>query len=157
LLPQFRDWPTFDSTKIRHGFELILWGFFKKLVIADRLSHFVDPIYNTPRSYFGMPLIAATYAFALQIYFDFSGYSDIALVSAHNFGIRLMNNFNLPYSSDCITEFWRRWHISMTSWFRDYVYVPLSSSLSKFRISVNLLIVFVLSGFWHGAQEKFVA
>ncbi len=135
----------------------MMWGFFKKIVIADRLAVMVNHVYNSPSDYNGISLIVATYFFAFQIYCDFSGYSDIAIGAAQVFGFDLMNNFNRPYFSKNIVEFWKRWHISLSTWFRDYFYIPLGGNrVSKYRWAVNILVVFIVSGLWHGANWTFV-
>jgi len=157
LLPQFQHARTFDTAAGKDGLRLILWGLFKKAVIADNLATFVDPVYSDPSSASAPSLVIATVAFAFQIYCDFSGYSDIAIGSARLFGIRLMRNFALPYFSRNPAEFWRRWHISLSTWFRDYVYIPLGGNRSgRVRAAINCLLTFVLSGFWHGASWNFV-
>lgn len=157
LLPQFHEKHELDFFKIRDGFALILWGFFKKVVIADKLAVFVDLIYNQPQNYTGVPLILATVFFAFQIFCDFSGYSDIAIGCANILGFDLMNNFNKPYTAKSIPDFWRRWHISLSTWFKDYVYIPLGGNrVSKKRWCLNQFIVFFLSGLWHGANWTFV-
>jgi len=133
------------------------WGFFKKLVIADRLAVYVNEVYNHPGRYEGQPVILATIFFAYQIYCDFSGYSDIAIGAARVMGFRLMKNFDNPYSSASVSEFWRRWHISLSSWFRDYLFIPLGGSrVSVKKIYINLAIVFLVSGLWHGANWTFI-
>ena len=135
----------------------MLWGLFKKIVIADRLSVYVNTVYNNPDDYHGMPVLLATYFFAIQIYCDFSGYSDIAIGSARVMGFNLMQNFNLPYFAKSIREFWTRWHISLSTWFRDYVYIPLGGNrVAQWRWLINLLIVFSISGLWHGAKWTFI-
>ena len=157
LLPQFREEHRFDYGRLMSGLELMAWGFFKKVVIADRLSVYVNQVYNHPGDYPGLPSIVATYLFAFQIYCDFSGYSDIAIGSARVMGFDLMKNFERPYLSRSISEFWRRWHISLSTWFRDYLYIPLGGNrTSKSRWYANVLIVFVVSGLWHGANWTFV-
>jgi alginate O-acetyltransferase complex protein AlgI len=129
------------------------WGFFKKLVIADRLAIYVNAVYNSPENYSGMPLILATYFFAFQIYCDFSGYSDIAIGTSKIMGYDLMTNFNRPYFSKSISEFWKRWHISLSTWFKDYVYIPLGGNkVSKSMWYRNLFLTFMISGLWHGAN-----
>jgi D-alanyl-lipoteichoic acid acyltransferase DltB (MBOAT superfamily) len=133
------------------------WGMFKKVVIADRLALFVNPVYSAPDLYSGPALLTATLAFAIQIYCDFSGYSDIALGSAQVMGIQLMKNFNHPYFAKSISEFWQRWHISLSTWFRDYLYIPLGGNrVKKLRWAFNLFITFLVSGLWHGANWTFV-
>lgn len=157
LLPQISQQFSFDENRIVSGLRLALWGFFKKVVIADRLSIYVNNVYASPEDFSGQMLLVATVFFAFQIYCDFSGYSDIAIGVARILGIRLMTNFRQPYFSQSIREFWRRWHISLSQWFRDYVYIPLGGNRVSFRRNlINLLIVFVLSGLWHGASWTFV-
>jgi D-alanyl-lipoteichoic acid acyltransferase DltB (MBOAT superfamily) len=136
----------------------MLWGFFKKVVIADRLALYVNEIYDHPAGRHGWPLIVATYFFAFQIYCDFSGYTDIAIGAAQVMGFRLMDNFNRPYFSKSIVEFWQRWHISLSSWFRDYLYIPLGGNrVPVARWCFNILVVFLVSGLWHGANWTFIA
>lgn len=157
ILHQFHEVKHFDYGNMRSGLLQIAWGLFKKVVIADRLALFVNQVYGDPTGYTGLPLIMATVFFAFQIYCDFSGYSDIALGTARCMGFNLMTNFNKPYTATGIGEFWQKWHISLSTWFRDYVYIPLGGNrVSKFRWYVNILIVFVLSGIWHGANWTFV-
>jgi D-alanyl-lipoteichoic acid acyltransferase DltB (MBOAT superfamily) len=152
LLPALRRTIVFRWKNVRRGLWLILWGLFKKLVIADRLALLVDDVYDDPSSASGGLLLMATYAFAFQIYCDFSGYSDIAIGSARLFGIELMQNFRLPYLASSLRDFWSRWHISLSTWFRDYVYIPLGGNrVSRLYWFRNIVIVFILSGFWHGA------
>ena len=157
LLPQFFEKHDFDYDRVTDGMKLMLWGFFKKLVIADRLAMFVDAVYNNPAEHTGVSFVVATVFFAFQIYCDFSAYSDIAIGCAQVMGYRLMLNFERPYYAKSIAEFWRRWHISLSTWFRDYVYIPLGGNrVSPMRWYVNLMIVFVVSGLWHGANWTFV-
>lgn len=157
LLPQFFEKHNFEYERAANGLKLMLWGFFKKIVIADNLAIVVNQVYNNVGEYEGTPLILATVLFAFQIYCDFSGYSDIAIGSAEIMGFRLMNNFKRPYFSKSILEFWRRWHISLSTWFRDYLYIPLGGNrVPKLRLYSNLFIVFILSGLWHGANWTFV-
>ncbi len=157
LLHQFREKHTFDYDRISSGLRLMAWGFFKKLVIADRLAVLVNQVYNNPTQYQGISLMLATVFFAYQIYCDFSGYSDIAIGAARVMGFRLMENFNRPYSARSISEFWRRWHISLSTWFRDYLYIPLGGNrVGWWRWQFNLLITFLVSGLWHGANWTFV-
>ncbi|MDY6903901.1 MAG: MBOAT family O-acyltransferase [Thermodesulfobacteriota bacterium] len=157
LLPQFYKKIPFDYANVTNGLRQMGWGFFKKIVIADRLAILVDQVYNTPSGYTGIPLIVASYFFAFQIYCDFSGYSDIAIGAARVLGIDLSKNFNYPYFATNIMDFWRRWHITLTSWFRDYLYIPLGGNrVSWQRWSMNIIIVFFLSGLWHGAYWTFV-
>jgi D-alanyl-lipoteichoic acid acyltransferase DltB (MBOAT superfamily) len=158
LLPQFHAEHPFDYRRVTDGLKLMAWGFFKKAVIADRLAIFVNEVYGNPTEYQGLVLIVATVFFAYQIYCDFSGYSDIAIGSAQVMGIRLMQNFDRPYASVSISEFWRRWHISLSSWFRDYLYISLGGNrVAKWRWQLNLMITFLVSGLWHGANWTFVA
>jgi D-alanyl-lipoteichoic acid acyltransferase DltB (MBOAT superfamily) len=139
------------------GVKYLLLGFFKKAVVADRLADCVNTVYNLPESFSGLSLVAATLFFAFQIYCDFSGYSDIAVGSAKLLGIELTQNFRRPYAAASIREFWRRWHITLSSWLRDYVYIPLGGSrVSKHRNYLNILITFLASGLWHGADWTFV-
>jgi D-alanyl-lipoteichoic acid acyltransferase DltB (MBOAT superfamily) len=139
------------------GLQLMLWGMFKKVAIADRLAVVVNQVYNNPTDYTGITLIIATYFFAFQIYCDFSGYSDIAIGAAQVMGYDLMRNFNRPYFAKSIIEFWRRWHISLSTWFRDYFYIPLGGNrVPKIRWYFNLITVFVICGLWHGANWTFL-
>jgi len=157
LLPQFFIKHSFDKERLFSGMSLILWGFFKKVVIADRLSVVVNQVYNNSGEYSGIPLIIATIFFAYQIYCDFSGYSDIAIGTARIMGFNLMTNFRRPYFAKSIAEFWRRWHISLSTWFRDYVYIPLGGNrVSIPRNYFNLFITFFVSGIWHGANWTFI-
>lgn len=157
LLPQLQRPTEVDWERIAEGLRLMVWGFFKKLVIADRAALYVDAVYGSPASHQGVTVILATYFFAFQIYCDFSGYSDIAIGAGKVLGYDLMENFRRPYHAASIREFWRRWHISLSTWFRDYVYIPLGGSrVRRVRLSVNLLAVFVVSGLWHGAAWTFV-
>jgi len=157
LIPQFYENYDFDYTRVTNGLKLMLWGFFKKLVIADRLAVLVNQIYNNPTDYSGLPLIIATYFFAFQIYCDFSGYSDIAIGASQVMGFKLMDNFNRPYFSKSISEFWKRWHLSLSTWFKDYLYIPLGGNqVSKYRLYSNILVVFLVSGLWHGANWTFI-
>ena len=133
------------------------WGFFKKMVVADNLAAYVDTVYADVNAYRGFSLAVISVFFSLQIYCDFSGYSDIAIGTAKLFGFRLMDNFKSPYFSASIKEFWKRWHISLSSWFQDYVYIPLGGNRKgKFRKQLNLLVTFLVSGLWHGAAWHFV-
>ncbi|MCB9170783.1 MAG: MBOAT family protein [Flavobacteriales bacterium] len=157
LLPQFFRDHDFDQARVIRGLKQMLWGFFKKLVIADRLGLIVDPIYDAPRQHDGPTLVLATFLFALQIYCDFSAYSDIAIGAARVLGHDLMENFRTPYLSSSIREFWSRWHISLSTWFRDYLYIPLGGNrVLKWRWYFNLFVVFLVSGLWHGANWTFV-
>ena len=157
LLHQFHAKHEFDYQRVTNGLKLMAWGLFKKVVIADRWAVIVNQVYGHPQNYEGLPLIAATIAFAFQIYCDFSGYSDIAIGSAQVMGFRLMDNFNRPYFAKSIAEFWKRWHISLSTWFRDYLYIPLGGSRAKsWRWQFNLFVTFVVSGLWHGANWTYV-
>lgn len=157
LLPQFREKHDFDYDLATNGLKLIAWGLFKKVVIADRVAILVNTVYNNVHDYTGLPLILATILFAFQIYCDFSGYSDIAIGSAQFMGYRLMENFRRPYFAKSISEFWRRWHISLSTWFKDYIYIPLGGNrVSKWKWQLNLATVFLISGLWHGANWTFV-
>ena len=157
LLPQMLKKRTFDYAWAVDGCKQILWGFFKKLVIADNCAIAVDTIWNNYQNESGFTLLTGGVLFAFQIYGDFSGYSDIAIGTAKLFGINLKQNFNFPYFSRNIAEFWRRWHISLTTWFKDYVYIPLGGSrCSMPRVILNTIIIFVVSGIWHGANWTFV-
>ena len=158
LLPQFAGPRSFDFETGASGMRQILWGLFKKMVIADNCAIYVDQVFSAYQTQSGSTLLLAAFFFAFQVYGDFSGYSDIAIGTSKLFGIRLMRNFNVPYFSRDIAEFWRRWHISLTTWFRDYVYIPLGGSrCSKAKIVRNTFIIFLLSGFWHGANWTFIA
>lgn len=157
LLPQFYRKNDIDYARIRDGAILAIWGFFKKVVIADRLAEYVNTVYNHPADHTGLQFAIATFFFAFQIYCDFSGYSDIAIGTAKILGYNLMTNFRRPYFSADIREFWQRWHISLSSWFRDYVYIPLGGNrVAKWRWYLNLFITFLVSGLWHGANWTFV-
>lgn len=158
LLPQFFSKRNFDYSKAVDGLRQVLWGLFKKIVIADNCAEFANLIFNNSTNLSGSTLALGALFFAFQIYGDFSGYSDIAIGISRLFGFNLMRNFNFPYFSRDIAEFWRRWHISLSTWFRDYLYIPLGGSsggiLSKVR---NTFIIFIVSGFWHGANWTFIA
>ena len=158
LLPQFANPRTFDYAQAVDGMRQILWGLFKKIAVADNCAAYVDYVYGSYASQSGSTLAIAAVLFAFQIYGDFSGYSDIAIGTSKLFGIKLMRNFNNPYFSRDIAEFWRRWHISLTTWFRDYVYIPLGGSrVPKAKVVRNTFVIFLLSGFWHGANWTFLA
>ena len=158
LLPQFERSRRFDYATAVDGLRQMLWGFFKKMVVADSCAIYVDIIFDHPDWFNGSSLLLAALLFTIQIYGDFSGYSDIAIGCAKLFGIRLRRNFNVPYFSRDIAEFWRRWHISLTTWFRDYIYIPMGGSrVSKWRVLLNTLVIFLVSGLWHGANWTFVA
>ena len=158
LLPQFLKKREFRYDNAVDGMRQILWGLFKKIVVADNCAVYVDQVFSTYAEQSGSTLLMAAIFFTFQIYGDFSGYSDIAIGTAKLFGIKLMRNFNVPYFSRDIAEFWRRWHISLTTWFRDYVYIPLGGSrVSKSKVIRNTFIIFLVSGFWHGANWTFIA
>lgn len=159
LLPQLHRPYQFDYQNMRRGLWQIEQGLFKKLVIADRLAIFVNAVYNNVQTYTGFPLIIATYLYALQIYFDFSAYTDIALGVARLFGINLTQNFNSPYLADSIPEFWRRWHISFSRWILDYIFKPLQMFMREWKqwgSAIALIITFLLSGIWHGMTWGFI-
>ncbi len=157
LIKQFHIYHKPSYMRVVSGIRLMTWGFFKKVVISDRLAVAVDTVYNSPSDFSGIYLIIATILFAFQIFCDFSGYSDIAIGSARIMGYNLMKNFDRPYHSKSVTEFWRRWHISLSTWFKDYIYVPLGGNRKgRARTYVNLFIIFFLSGLWHGAKWTFV-
>ncbi|MEX0778795.1 MAG: MBOAT family O-acyltransferase [Balneolales bacterium] len=157
LLPQFYMKRKFDYTKAVDGMRQILWGLFKKMVIADNAAVYANQIFNNSADYSGGTLILGALFFSFQIYGDFSGYSDIAIGTARLMGINLMKNFAFPYFSRDIAEFWRRWHISLSTWFRDYLYIPLGGSRGGTWMKVkNTFIIFVVSGFWHGANWTFI-
>ena len=158
LLPQFLKKREFNYDNAADGMRQILWGLFKKIVVADNCAVYVDQVFSTYTEQTGSTLLLAAIFFTFQIYGDFSGYSDIAIGTAKLFGVKLMRNFNVPYFSRDIAEFWRRWHISLTTWFRDYVYIPLGGSrVSKAKVIRNTFIIFLVSGFWHGANWTFIA
>jgi D-alanyl-lipoteichoic acid acyltransferase DltB (MBOAT superfamily) len=164
LLPQFHESHTADYEQIVTGLQRMAWGFFKKLVIADRLALFVNTVYDQPSSYAGAVLILATYAFTFQIYCDFSGYADIAIGAARVMGFQLQENFHRPYYAQSILEFWRRWHISLYNWLRDYIYYPMSRALhrSKLRsrdflgLIIPPMVTMLVSGLWHGTHWTFL-
>jgi D-alanyl-lipoteichoic acid acyltransferase DltB (MBOAT superfamily) len=157
LLPQIKQEHKFDYTQATYGLKLMAWGFFKKLAIADVLSVYVDKAYSSINTCTGLDLLVAVFFFTIQIYCDFSGYSDIAIGTAKLLGINLMKNFNSPYFSTSIKEFWSRWHISLSTWFKDYVYIPLGGNrCSKAKRDRNLMITFLTSGLWHGASWTYV-
>lgn len=157
LLPQFEKVHVADYQLIRSGLLLVAWGLFKKIVIADRLALYIDSVYGNVGEASGLPAIIAVLFFALQLYLDFSAYSDIAIGSARTLGFKLSLNFNRPYLASSFSDFWKRWHISLSSWFKDYVYIPLGGNRNgNTKMMRNLLIVFILSGLWHGASWNFV-
>ncbi len=157
LIHQFYEKHDFDYDRVTDGLKLMTWGLFKKVVIADRLAIIVDSVYNNPTHYDGLSLIIATVFFSFQIFCDFSGYSDMAIGAAQVMGFKLMKNFDRPYFSKSISEFWKRWHISLSSWFRDYLYISLGGNRVTIpRWYLNLFIVFLISGLWHGANWTFI-
>lgn len=157
LLPQFYKKRVFNYAQSVDGLRQILWGLFKKIVIADNCAEYVNVVFGNYQSYEASSLIVAAFFFSIQIYCDFSGYSDIAIGTAKLFGFKLMRNFAYPYFSRDISEFWRRWHISLSTWFRDYLYIPLGGSRGGVNVKVrNTLIIFLVSGFWHGANWTFI-
>jgi len=157
MLPQFAQRRVFSYDLAREGIWLVIWGLFKKVVIADNCSVIVNQIFSDYQNQSGISLVIGAVFFAFQIYGDFSGYSDIAIGTARFFGFELMTNFRVPYFSRNIAEFWRRWHISLTTWFRDYVYIPLGGSrVSRWKSIRNTMVVFLVSGFWHGANWTFI-
>jgi alginate O-acetyltransferase complex protein AlgI len=158
LLPQFQVLRSFDYTSAVNGLRQILWGLVKKIIIADNCALFANQLFDAEGDFSGSALLLGAIFFAFQIYGDFSGYSDIAIGTARLFGINLKQNFAFPYFSRDIAEFWRRWHISLTSWFRDYVFIPLGGSKGKLQSTIlNVCIVFLVSGLWHGANWTFIA
>jgi len=157
LLPQIKKERSFNYTNAVDGLRQILWGLFKKMVVADNCAHYANIIFNDYHNYTGVTLIFGAVLFAFQIYGDFSGYSDIALGTARLFGFDLLRNFSYPYFSRDIAEFWRRWHISLSSWFRDYLYIPLGGSKGGNWMRIrNTFIIFIVSGFWHGSNWTFI-
>jgi D-alanyl-lipoteichoic acid acyltransferase DltB (MBOAT superfamily) len=157
LLHQFREKHDFDYDRVTSGLRLMAWGLFKKVVIADRLAIVVDSVYNNPQQHNSLSLVIATVFFSFQIFCDFSGYSDMAIGAARIMGFKLMTNFNKPYQSKSIHEFWKRWHISLSSWFKDYLYISIGGNRVTIpRWYLNLFIVFLISGLWHGANWTFV-
>ena len=157
LIPQFRAERDFDYIKAAYGLKQIAWGYFKKIAIADTLAIYTSPVFNEPKLFPGSSLLLASLFYTIQIYADFSGYSDIAIGTAKLFGISLMDNFRSPYFSQSIKEFWNRWHISLSTWFRDYIYIPCGGNrVGKPRHIFNLMLTFLVSGLWHGAAWNFV-
>ncbi|MBL7882511.1 MAG: MBOAT family protein [Bacteroidia bacterium] len=157
LLTQFKNKRIFNTGQIKEGLRLILWGVFKKVVVADMLATYVDVVYSSPNNYTGLSSIFAALFFTLQLYCDFSGYSDMAIGSGKLLGFKLTKNFNTPFFAKTMNEFWTRWHITLNTWFRDYIYIPLGGNRNgKFHRYKNIFIVFLISGLWHGASWKFV-
>jgi len=156
FIPQFYENTRFDGERITNGLKLMTWGLFKKVVIADRLATFVNVVYADPYSYQGVSLVIAVVFYSFQIYCDFSGYTDIAIGISQVFGLRLTDNFARPYSAASVAEFWRRWHISLSSWLRDYIYIPMGGSrVRTTRLYFNYIFVFFICGLWHGASWTF--
>jgi alginate O-acetyltransferase complex protein AlgI len=157
LLPQFREVHYYDASRLESGIKQMIWGFFMKLVVADRLSLIVNTAYNNVEAHNGVTLLIATVFFAFQIYCDFAGYSNIAIGASRIMGFDLMTNFKRPYLATNITDFWRRWHISLSTWFKDYLYIPLGGNrVSAAKNYFNVFITFLVSGIWHGANWTFV-
>ncbi len=157
MIPQYKEPQSFSYESMRDGLLLMLWGYFQKIVIADRLAVVVDTVYDSPKQFSGTIIFLATVFYTFEIYCDFAGYSNIAIGAAKIMGIKLMNNFESPYMSKSVAEFWRRWHISLSSWFKDYLYIPLGGNRKGYvRKLINLMIVFAVSGLWHGAAWTFV-
>lgn len=158
LLPQFSNKRTFDISEVKEGLRQILWGLFKKMVIADNAAYIVNMVYASPEGYGSLSLVYASVLFFFQIYGDFSGYSDIAIGTAKLFGFRLSKNFNIPYLAKNVTEFWQRWHITLTRWFTDYVYFPIiqKNLRSNTRRNIAVLFTMALIGLWHGANGTFI-
>ncbi len=157
ILPQMHVKHEFSYLNMVTGLKQMAWGFFKKLVVADRLSIYVDSVYRNPELHNGTSVVVSSVFFAIQIYCDFSGYSDIAIGCARTMGFEFMTNFKRPYFAKTISEFWSRWHISLSTWFRDYLYIPLGGNrTTKYRRYLNLFIVFLISGLWHGASYNFI-
>lgn len=157
LLPQFYEKRSINYDQLRSGLLLMAWGFFKKIVLADRLARYVDTVYGDVGNISGWPLVLAVIFFAFQLYLDFSAYSDIAIGSARTMGFNLSLNFKRPYLASSFSDFWKRWHISLSSWFKDYVYIPLGGNrVGQWKLIRNIMIVFLLSGLWHGASWNFV-
>ncbi len=157
LLPQLEKKQSLDFERISYGLKLMLWGFFQKVVIADNLMGIVNIVFANPNSYKGLSIVVASVFFAFQIYCDFAGYTNIAIGAANVLGIKLMKNFKQPYLATSINDFWKRWHISLSSWFRDYVYISLGGNrVSLFKWVIIIFITFIVSGFWHGAEWTFI-
>lgn len=157
MLSQFDEVHSFDETQAKEGLLLMLWGYFQKMIVADRLGMLVDTVYRQPQKYYGLASLLAVVFYAFQIYCDFAGYSNISIGMAKVLGFRLPVNFNRPYFAKSIQDFWRRWHISLSTWFRDYLYIPLGGNrCSAFRHCLNIVIVFTICGFWHGAAVGFL-
>lgn len=150
MIPQYNSVHKFEYDRVKNGLLQMLWGYFKKAIIADRIAFLVNTVFNDPSKYLGYQIVIATLMFTIQIYCDFSGYSDIAIGCAKVMGFSLTTNFKEPYFATSIKDFWKKWHISLTSWFRDYLYIPLGGNRKgKFRTQLNVMIVFLVSGLWH--------
>ncbi len=157
FLPQLQEKVRLNTQRIKTGLRLITWGLFKKVVIGDRLAYYIEPVFDNSTEYQGWQIVIAACGFAFRVYCDFSGYSDIAIGAARIFGYDLMQNFRQPFHAHSMREFWRRWHISLSTWFKDYVYIPLGGNrVTRWRWYYNLIIVFVAVGFWHGANWTFI-
>jgi D-alanyl-lipoteichoic acid acyltransferase DltB (MBOAT superfamily) len=157
FLSQLHEGHRWDWEMATNGFKLMVWGLFKKVVVADRIAAFVDVVFNNPAQYEGPTLAFSLFLYSFQIYCDFSGYTDIAIGISQVFGLKLIDNFDRPYTSRSIAEFWRRWHISLSTWLRDYLYIPLGGNrVSRARLYVNLVAVFLICGLWHGANSTFI-
>ncbi|MBN2158000.1 MAG: MBOAT family protein [Spirochaetes bacterium] len=157
LIPQFYEEHVFDYQRTADGLKLMAWGLFKKIVIADRAAIVANEVFNNPQGYFGIYLIIASLCFIFQVYCDFSGYSDMAVGIGQLMGFRLTDNFKRPYLSKSISDLWRRWHITLISWLRDYVYIPMGGNrVARWRWQYNIMVVFILSGIWHGANWTFI-
>jgi alginate O-acetyltransferase complex protein AlgI len=158
FLIQFHQLQRWDWERVTGGLKLMVWGLFKKVVIADRIAALVDPIFTNPGEFTGPSFALASFLYTFQIYCDFSGYTDTAIGISQVFGYKLMDNFNRPYSARSIAEFWRRWHISLSTWLRDYLYIPLGGNrIAPVRLYYNIIIVFLICGFWHGANWTFIS
>lgn len=158
FLPQLHEYHKWDWERATNGFKLMVWGLFKKLVVADRLAVFVDMVFNNPAAHMGPSFVLVAILYSFQIYCDFSGYTDIAIGVSQVFGFKLTDNFNRPYTARSVAEFWRRWHISFSTWLRDYLYIPLGGNrVVPTRLYINLILVFLVCGLWHGASWTFVA
>jgi alginate O-acetyltransferase complex protein AlgI len=157
ILHQFYEKMSFKYEDVTYGLKLMAWGLFKKVVVADRLAYMVDIVYDQPKEFTALPLFLASVFFSFQIYCDFSGYSDMAIGAARVMGFRLMKNFDTPYFATSISEFWRKWHISLSTWFRDYLYIPMGGNKVSFlHWCANNMLVFIISGFWHGANWTYI-
>ncbi len=157
LIPQIKKNRIFNEVSFTEGCRLILWGLFKKIIIADGIAEIIDPIYSNIYNFDGLTLFICSVCFSFQIYADFSGYSDIAIGLGKLLGFEFLSNFKFPYFATNISEFWKRWHISLSSWFRDYIYIPLGGSKNGINITIrNVFLIFIISGLWHGASYNFL-